>query len=112
LRVAAPGPDCGERDVTFAKQFNRSTQQTAPDPTRPECLVDVNLRHFRLETRSGIEEHTPAQADHLAPGAHRQDDVLPFERRARSRRKLPVDLLRGQLRMIVMTLLFERQLAE
>ena len=92
--------------------MHRRAQQLAADSLGAEASIDVDLRDFCLESGAGIEEDAPAQPHDLAGGAGRQDDVLAGESGGWRGRHVVLDLLLRQLRVVVVALLRQHQLAQ
>lgn len=112
MRIVLPSPDSGKGDVPLTKQFHGVAKEAAADPLGPEAGLDVNLGDLGLEAGPGVEEHTPAEPDDLSRRPGREDDVLAAEPRARGGRDVVLDLFRAQLRMVIVPLFVEHELAE
>jgi len=112
LRIVLTGPHGGEGDVTFTKQLHSVAKEAPTDPLGPEGGIDVNLRDLSLETGARIEEHTPTEPYHLSRRSGRQNDVLASEPRTGRGRDIVLDLILGQLRMVVVALFIEHELAQ
>src|SRR2546425_2421414 len=112
LRVVLARPDGGEGHVPLTKQLHRLAQQLPPDSLGAESRIDVDLGDFRLEAGAWIEEHAPTETHDLTGGARCQDDVLAGESGGGGGRHVALDLLLGQLWMVVVPLLRHHQLAQ
>jgi hypothetical protein len=96
----------------LTKQVHRFAKEATADPLGPEGGIDVNLGDLGFETGAWVEEHAPTQPYDLAGRPSRQDDVLAGEPRPRCGRNVVLDLLLAELRMIVVPLFVDHELAQ
>src|SRR5207302_9463887 len=67
---------------------------------------------FRLEAGAGIDEHGPAEPHDPPSDSRREDDVLAGEALGRSLGDVVLDLIASRLRVVVVTLLIQHQVAQ
>src|SRR5215471_255713 len=79
--VVRAGPDVAQGDAAFREELNRSPNQRLAYPLASVCLGDVELCHFALESRSGVEQDDPAEPGQTTGAVtNGKYDVLALER--------------------------------